>query len=389
MTSSLSRASAPINGAGGAAAVGSGPSGAPGIPAHRPGAMPVLMILASCMCLQFGAALAVQLFPAIGAWGTTSLRLGIAAVVLLAITRPKLHRFTGRQWVAVAVFGVVIGAMNGTFYASIERIPLGTAVAIEFLGPLTVAAVLSTRRSDLLWVLLALGGVSLFGLESLTGADHLDLIGVLLALVAAVFWGLYVLSSARVGQLVPGQDGLAVAMAIGALTVLPLGAPGAVAGLMDLRLLALAAGTAVLASVLPYTLELSALRRLPRNVFGILLSLEPAIALMAGVVLLGQGLSVLKVAAAALVMLASIGVTLTARAPRPDSATVLSDPEVAPVSAPATASYAGTGAGASEDQAWEPPPLTDQIPVISHATVTGEIQALTEAELDQEQPPSR
>ena len=355
---------------------GTGPTGSASGPvgtgSRGPEAMPVLMILASCMSLQFGAALAVQLFPEIGSWGTTSLRLGIAAVVLLVLTRPKPHRFTGRQWIAVAVFGVVIGAMNGSFYASIERIPLGTAVAIEFLGPLTVAAVLSTRRSDLLWVVLALAGVGLFGLESLTGAAQLDVLGVLLALVAAVFWGLYVLSSARVGQLVPGQDGLAVAMAIGALTVLPLGAPGAVAGLMDLRLLALAAGTAVLASVLPYTLELSALRRLPRHVFGILLSLEPAIALLAGVLLLSQGISVLKATAAALVMVASIGVTLTARAAKPDPATVL-----------------GGDGGVTADESdaevshvVEPAPFTDQIPVLAHATVTGEMQALTEEDLE-------
>src|SRR5699024_263284 len=211
-------------------------------------------------------------------------------------------RFTRQQWVAVAVFGVAIGAMNGAFYASIDRIPLGTAVAIEFLGPLTVAAVLSTRRTDLLWVLLALAGVGLFGVESFIGVASLDPIDVLFALVAAVFWGLYVLSSARGGQLAPGQDGLAVAMAIGALAILPLGAQGAAVGATDLRLLGLAVGTALLASVLPYTLELSALRRLPRHVFGIMLSLEPVVALLAGVVLLSQEATVARVAAAVLVV---------------------------------------------------------------------------------------
>lgn len=314
-------------------------------------AMPVMFILASCISLQFGAALAVQLFPAIGSWGTTTLRLGIAAVVLLAITRPKIHRFTREQWVAVAVFGVVVGGMNGSFYAAIDRIPLGTAVAIEFLGPLTVAAVLSTRRTDLLWVVLALAGVSLFGIESLTGAADLDPVGVLLALIAAFFWGLYVLSSARVGRLVPGQDGLAVAMAIGALAVLPLGAPGAVAGLMDTRLLALAVVTALLASVLPYTLELSALRRLPRHVFGILLSLEPVVALVAGVLLLSQEITVLRALAAALVVGASVGVTLTARRARPGQPQPL-----------------------DEEPGWE-------LPTPTHATVTGEVPMVTEEQL--------
>lgn len=312
---------------------------------------PVLFILASCFSLQFGAALATQLFPEIGSWGTTALRLGIAAIVLLIVVRPKVHRFTRQQWVAVAVFGVAIGAMNGAFYASIDRIPLGTAVAIEFLGPLTVAAVLSTRRTDLLWVLLALAGVGLFGVESFIGVASLDPIGVLFALVAAVFWGLYVLSSARVGQLVPGQDGLAVAMAIGALAILPLGAQGAVAGVTDLRLLGLAVGTALLASVLPYTLELSALRRLPRHVFGIMLSLEPVVALLAGVVLLSQEATAARIAAALLVVVASAGVTLTARSSGPD------------VPQPV-----------DEEPGWD-------LPTPTHHTVTGEMPMLTEAEL--------
>ena len=312
---------------------------------------PIMFILGSCVSLQFGAALATQLFPAIGAWGTTALRLGIAALMLLVIVRPKLHRFTREQWIAVLMFGGAIGAMNGAFYAAIARIPLGTAVAIEFLGPLAVSALLSTRRSDLLWVVLALGGVSLFGIESLTSAAALDGLGVLFALIAAVFWGMYILTSARVGRLVPGQDGLAVAMAVGALVVLPLGAPGALSGLMDMRLLALAAATAVLASVLPYTLELAALRRLPRHVFGILLSLEPVIALIAGVLLIGQEATALRIAAAVLVVGASVGITLTARRTSP------SEPQPA-----------------DEQPGWD-------LPTPTHATVTGEMPVLSETDL--------
>lgn len=312
---------------------------------------PVLFILGSCISLQFGAALATQLFPALGSWGTTALRLGIAAIVLLVIVRPKLHRFTRQQWIAVLLFGGAIGAMNGSFYAAIARIPLGTAVAIEFLGPLAVSALLSTRRSDLLWVVLALGGVGLFGVESFTGSAALDGLGVLFALVAAVFWGTYILTSARVGKLVPGQDGLAVAMAVGALLVLPFGASGAVTGVLDLHLLALAVGTALLASVLPYTLELAALRRLPRHVFGILLSLEPVIALLAGVLLIGQEATALRVAAAVLVVGASVGITLTARSTAPG--------EPQPV---------------DEAPGWE-------LPTPTHATLTGEMPMLTEKDL--------
>lgn len=309
------------------------------------------MILGSCVSLQFGAAIATTLFPAIGPAGTTALRLGFAALVLLVIVRPTVRSLTREQWLAILAFGVVIGLMNGFFYASLARIPLGTAVAIEFLGPLTVAAVLSTRRTDLLWVALALAGVGLFGLESMLGLGELDLLGVLYVLIAAVFWGLYVITSARVGQVVPGQGGLALAMAIGALTVLPLGAPGAVQGLLSPALAVAALGTAVLASVLPYTLELAALRRLPRHVFGVLLSLEPAIALLAGVLLLSQGLSVLRVLATVLVVVASTGVTLTARRSAAD--------ETAPT---------------------EHPGLQD-IPVATHATATGEIPALTAEQL--------
>lgn len=280
---------------------------------------PVLLILGSCLSLQLGAALAVRLFPVLGAAGTTALRLGIAALVLLAIARPSLRALRGEQWRAVLLFGVVLAGMNGCFYAAIARIPLGTAVAVEFLGPLVLAAVLSPRRRDLLWVLLALVGIGMFGLESLAGAASLDPLGVVLALAAGVFWALYVLTSARVGSLVPGQGGLALALAVGALVLLPLGARGAVEGVTDPGLLALAIGTAVLASVLPYSLELAALRRLPRHVFGILLSLEPVVALAAGALLLGQEASVPRIVAAVLVVAASVGVT---RAPAPGPAPV-------------------------------------------------------------------
>ncbi len=317
-------------------------------------AVPVLFVLGSCISLQFGAALATQLFPALGSWGTTTLRLGLAAVVLLAIVRPRVSRLDRTRWLAILAFGGAIGLMNGSFYAAIERIPLGTAVAIEFLGPLVVAAVLSTRRSDLLWVVLALAGVGLFGVEEALGAADLDRLGVLFALVAAVFWGLYIITSARVGRLVPGQDGLALAMTVGALVVLPLGAPGAVLGITDPRLLALALGTAVLASVLPYSLELAALRRVPRHVFGILLSLEPVIALAAGVALLGQEATALRIVAALLVVGASVGVTLTARGAAED---------------PSRPQHLEEGAG--------------ELPIATHATATGEIAVLTEEELRQ------
>jgi len=270
------------------------------------------MVLGSCVSLQVGAALAAQLFGTTGPAGTTLLRLGIAGLLLLAVVRPRVRSWSRRQWLAVVAFGASLAGMNGSFYASIDRIPLGTAVTIEFLGPLVLAATQSRRARDLGWVLLAAAGVALLGLADGTGGG-LDRVGVLFALSAAVFWALYILTSARAGALVPGQGGLAVAMALGALVLLPAGAHGAWRAFPDPHLLLLVGGTALLASVVPYTLEFAALRRLPERVFGVLLSLEPAVATLAGWLLLGQGIGVPGLVAVGVVVLASIGSTLTAR----------------------------------------------------------------------------
>lgn len=283
----------------------------PGRPAGT--ALPVALILGSCVSLQFGAALAARLFPVLGSWGVTALRLGLACVVLMLLARPAVHRWHRSQWKAVLLFGLAMAAMNGSFYSAIARIPLGTAVAIEFLGPLALSAVLSRRRADLLCVALALTGVGLFGLESSLGLTALDPIGVVWALIAGVFWAAYVLASAKVGREVRGQGGLAVAVGIGSLALLPLGAHGVIDAVHSPRLLLLALGTALLASVIPYSLELAALRRLPRHVFSILLSLEPAIAMIAGLALLAQPITALGLVAVVLVVAASIGTTLTER----------------------------------------------------------------------------
>ncbi|NHU84185.1 EamA family transporter [Kocuria sp. JC486] len=295
----------------------------------RPGSQgtAVLLVLGSCVSLQTGAALAMQLFPVLGSWGTTSIRLLVAAVVLMAIVRPKVRAWTGRQWRAAIAFGIAMALMNGFFYAALARIPLGPAVSIEFLGPLVLAAVLSLRPRDLIWVGLALAGVALFGLESALGSGGLDPVGVVLVLIAGGFWALYILTSSHVGQLIPGPGGLAVALLIAALLLLPFGAARLPQIVSDPHLLFLALGTGILASLLPYVLELSALRTLPRPVFGILLSLEPAVATLAGWILLGQEASGWKLMAVALVMTASIGSTLAARQQRPTT------PEPAPSSA--------------------------------------------------------
>jgi inner membrane transporter RhtA len=276
----------------------------------------VALVLGSCVSLQVGAACAARLFPVAGSTGTTLLRLGLAALVMLVAIRPRAYRWDARQWLPVLAFGLTLAAMNGSFYAAIERIPLGTAVTVEFLGPLTLAAVLSRRPRELTWVLLAAAGVALLGLGDGTGPG-LDPVGVVLALVAGLFWAFYILASRRVGARVPGHGGLAVATTIGALALLPFGAVGAAHALERPHSLLLAAGTALLASVVPYSLELAALRRLAPHVFGVLLSLEPAIAALAGWVLLGQPLGPVGGLAVGVVVLASAGSTLSARRAEP------------------------------------------------------------------------
>src|SRR3954463_15249920 len=203
--------------------------------------------------------------------------------------------------------------MNLTFYEAIARIPLGIAVTIEFAGPLAVAIALSRRRLDALWVVLAAVGILLLARPG--GGGDLDTTGVLLALLAAVFWASYILLSARAGQAFPGGSGLALAMVVGGVVLLPVGVAGGGSALLDPGLLAAGAGVALLASAIPYSLELEALRRLPTQVFGILMSLEPAIAALTGFVILGEGLRGRDVIAIVLVACASAGASLSAPPP--------------------------------------------------------------------------
>jgi inner membrane transporter RhtA len=278
------------------------------------------MLIGSCTSLQIGAALATRLFPATGAPGATLLRLGLAAAVLLLANRGvrDIRAWTRAQWRAVVLFGLSLAGMNALFYAAIARIPLGIAVTIEFLGPLTLAAALSRRVRDLGWVLLALGGVVTLGWAG-SGGDHrpsaggggLDLAGIALVLGAAVFWALYILAGSRASAEVPGRGTLAVAMAVATLVIMPGGMRGAERVADRPGLLLVAFGTALMASVVPYTLEFAAMRRIPRRAFGILLSLEPVVATLAGWLVLGQGVGLLAIAAIAAVVAASVGSTLS------------------------------------------------------------------------------
>jgi inner membrane transporter RhtA len=272
----------------------------------------VALVIGSCVSLPFGAAVAAQLFPVLGPWGVTSLRVAIAAALLVLIVRPRPGRWNRAQWLAAISFGVSLAAMNGFFYAAIDRIPLGPAVAIEFLGPLVLAAFLTRRLRDAVWVGVALVGMVLLGIDGMIGAEPLDPLGLVFILIAAGFWAMYIRTSARVGSLIPGSGGLAIGLVIAAVLLIPVGVPAAVTVATDMNLLLLAAVTAVLSSVIPYSFELAALRRLPQRVFGVLLSLEPAFATLAGWLILGQSATVLRVTAVAFVA-ASVGTTLGVR----------------------------------------------------------------------------
>ena len=329
----------------------------------------VALVLGSCVSLQVGAACAARLFPVAGSTGTTLLRLGLAALALLVAIRPRAYRWDARQWLPVLAFGLTLAAMNGSFYAAIERIPLGTAVTVEFLGPLTLAAVLSRRLRELTWVLLAAAGVALLGLADGAGPG-LDPVGVGLALVAGLFWACYILASRRVGARVPGHGGLAMATAVGALALLPFGAVGAAHAVERPHSLLLAAGTALLASVVPYSLELAALRRLAPHVFGVLLSLEPAIAALAGWVLLSQPLGPVGAVAVGVVVLASAGSTLSARRAEPtvDHPGELTEPPPAPSDPPPAPSDPPPAPSEPPPAPSDPPPAPSGHPPTTGAT---------------------
>ncbi|MDF2271064.1 EamA family transporter [Streptomyces coacervatus] len=290
---------------------------------HRRGSLgPVGLVLAGGVSVQFGAALAVNLMPRAGALGVVTLRLLAAAVVLLLICRPRLRGHSRTDWGTVLAFGVTLGAMNGLFYQAVARIPLGAAVTLEVLGPLALSVLASRRAVNAVWAGLALAGVFLLGGG---GFGDLDLVGVAFALAAGAMWAAYIVFSARTGRRFPQADGLALAMAVGALLMLPLGIAESGAKLLDPVTIALGSAVAIMSSVLPYTLELLALRRLPASTFAIMMSLEPAMAATAGFLILGQSLSLIQAAAIALVIGASVGAVRTqvgrGKAALPEAAT--------------------------------------------------------------------
>jgi inner membrane transporter RhtA len=269
-----------------------------------------LLVVASICSVQVGSAIARHLFGDLGAAGVTLLRLALSAIILGLITRPRLRIWSKEAWTAAIVLGIVMSGMNLIFYMSLKTVPLGTAVTVEFLGPLLLALAQTRRLIDVLWALLAGAGVALLGLH---GGASAPVGGMLLAFIAGLCWAGYIVCSARLGSVVPGTGGLTISLAVASVIVLPFGAPGASEVVHRPILLLAAAGVALLSSVISYGLEINALRRIPTRVFGILMSLEPAAAAIAGLLLLGQRLPMVGVVALVLVTLASAGVTLARR----------------------------------------------------------------------------
>ena len=274
----------------------------------------LLLVLAAVVSVQFGGAIAATLVPVIGAAGSVVLRLGVGAAILLVAIRPALRGHSAAAWRTVVLFGLVLGAMNWTFYASLARLPIGVAVTIEFIGPLTLAAVQSRRIRDLLAVAAAAGGILLISQALTMPWGELDLGGIGLALLAGTFWTAYIVLSQRTGAVFPGLHGLAIAMVVALVLVLPFGIGSVPQWTGEVLVkegdpgdafFVKGAGVAILSSVLPYSFELLALRRLSQRVFGILLSLEPAVAALAGLIVLGQRLTPTQLMGMAFVVVAS------------------------------------------------------------------------------------
>lgn len=290
----------------------------------RPAVPAPVLVLGAVASVQFGASLAKGLFDDVGPGGTVFLRVLFAALVLAALWRPRVRGLRRSELALVVAFGVSLAGMNLLFYEALHRIPLGVAVTLEFVGPLGVAVAGSRRALDLVWVALAAAGILLLvpldsgdGVLADFGAGGTDVVGVLFALSAGAFWAAYILLAARAGEAFPGGRGLALAMIVAAVVLVPVGVAQGGSDLLALHVLALGAGVAMLSSAIPYSLELEALRRLPAHVFGVLMSLEPGMAALAGLIVLGEVLNAREIVAIGLVVAASAGAARSARSGPP------------------------------------------------------------------------
>ncbi|MFB4340038.1 threonine/homoserine exporter RhtA [Pantoea sp. CS_6] len=276
-----------------------------------PALLPVVVLLISMLSLQGGASLAKTLFPTVGATGITALRLGFGTVILCLIFKPWRLRFRPEQRMPLIIYGLALGTMNFLFYLSIRTVPLGIAVGLEFVGPLTLALLGSRRPLDFLWVILAVIGLW-FLLPFSTGITSVDPIGALFALGAGVCWAVYILSGQRAGA-EHGAATVAIGSLIASLIFVPVGLTFAASGIWQWSVVPVAILVAFLSTALPYSLEMMALTRLPARIFGTLMSLEPAVAALSGMLYLNESLSGVQCLALLAIILASSGATLTMR----------------------------------------------------------------------------
>lgn len=274
----------------------------------------IILLLIAMASIQSGATLAKKIFPVVGAAGTSGLRLFFAALIMWIIWRPWRVKITRVELKSVAIYGISLGLMNLLFYFALARIPLGIAVALEFTGPLAVAIFSSKRKLDIAWAIMAaIGLYLLLPVDSNTSA--LDPIGMLFAVGAGFFWALYILFGKKAGGNLHGTLAVSWGMLFAAIVVIPFGAVSAGATLLDWNILPIAFCVGVFSSALPYTLEMFALKDIPTQTFGVLMSLEPAIAALAGFIFLSEQLTFLQIAAVFCIMLSSLGSSLTAKRP--------------------------------------------------------------------------
>tara|TARA_R110002126_G_scaffold43475_18_gene124588 strand:- start:1729 stop:2619 length:891 start_codon:yes stop_codon:yes gene_type:complete len=278
---------------------------------NKPLLVAILSVVMAMVTIQSGASLAKQLFPLIGPDGTTALRLGFSAIVLWLVFRPWRALPQGRDWQAIIVYGLCLGGMNILFYLAIARIPLGIGVALEFTGPLTVALLASRRKRDLCWVACAIVGILLL-LPDMRGVDALNPVGVLQALAAGACWAGYILFGKKTGSQASGGITVALGMTVAAVVLVPVGAVTQGMALLTWQVLPLGLLVGILSSALPYSLEMVALRHMTSQNFSVFMSLEPAIAAMAGFLFLAELLTLWQWLAILLVIVASLGSSLTA-----------------------------------------------------------------------------
>jgi len=271
---------------------------------------PIYAVLLAIISVQCGAAIAKSLFPAIGAAGTASIRIGLSAIILLIAYRPNLKTITPKQWKIVVPYGLSLGAMNLIFYLAIERIPIGLAVTLEFIGPLLVAIIGSKRLIDYCWVLLAAAGIVLIAPWT---NDRVDTLGIIFALLAGALWATYIVLGGKISQIMNGGQAVSTGMLFAAILILPFGFYENGLANLTPKLFGMGIALALLSSAIPFTLEMKALGQLPPRTFSILMSLEPAAASICAFIFLQEHLSFYEILAVICVVIASAGSTLTAK----------------------------------------------------------------------------